>query len=131
MLCLPFASGYTYAEIPCSKFGSIVEVESTYWGIVKLFNTQNKLMEVYQSDISKILLFISFVKYKRRHEALRFGGRGKVAVLYCLYILRGPSLPRSSTHSTVQYISIHPSPCTQQPPKYHICSMKKGLLKTR
>ena len=38
-------------------FRSLVEVESTYWGVVKLFNTQNKLMDVHQSDISKILLF--------------------------------------------------------------------------
>ena len=37
-------------------FGSLVKVESTYWGVIKLFNTQNKLMEVHQSDVSKILL---------------------------------------------------------------------------
>ena len=38
-------------------FRSLVEVESTYWGgVVKLFNTQNKLMDVHHSDISKILL---------------------------------------------------------------------------
>ena len=37
-------------------FRSLVEVESTYWGVVKLFNMQNKLMDVHQSDISKILL---------------------------------------------------------------------------
>ena len=36
-------------------FKSLFEVESTYWGVVKLFNTQNKLMDVHQSDISKIL----------------------------------------------------------------------------
>ena len=37
-------------------FRSQVEVESTYWGVVKLFNMQNKLMDVHLSDISKILL---------------------------------------------------------------------------
>ena len=43
-------------------FRSLVEVESTYWGVVKLFNTQNKLMDVHQSDISKILLFFFHLK---------------------------------------------------------------------
>ena len=56
----------------CSKFGGLVEVESTYWGVVKLFNTQNKLMDVHQSDISKILLsstsnLVSFIFIKSRH----------------------------------------------------------------
>ena len=56
----------------CSKFGSRVEVESTYWGVVKLFNTQNKLMNVHQLDISKILLasisnLVSFIFIKSRH----------------------------------------------------------------
>ena len=73
MLCLPFASGYTYAEIACPRFWkSLVEVESTNWGVVKLFNTQNKLMDIHQSDISKILLFstsnlVSFIFIKSRH----------------------------------------------------------------
>ena len=48
---------------------------------------------------------------------------GKRAVLLLLCFLREPSLPHSPTHSTVQYIIIHPSPCAQQPPKYHICTM--------
>ena len=43
-------------------FRSLVEVESTYWGVVKLFNMQNKLMYVHQSDISKILLFSFHLK---------------------------------------------------------------------
>ena len=51
---------------------SLVEVESTYWGVVKLFNTQNELMDVHQSDISKILLcstsnLVSFIFIKSRH----------------------------------------------------------------
>ena len=41
---------------PVRGFRSLVEVESTYWGEVKSFNTQNKLMDVHLSDISKILL---------------------------------------------------------------------------
>ena len=57
----------------CSIFWkSLVEVESTNWEVVKLFNTQNKLMDVHQSDISKILLFstsnlVSFIFIKSRH----------------------------------------------------------------
>ena len=57
----------------CSRFWkSLVEVESTNWGVVKLFNTQNKLMDVHQSDISKILLFstsnlVSFIVIKSHH----------------------------------------------------------------
>ena len=43
-------------------FRSLVEVESTYWGVVKLFNTQNKLMDVHQPDISKILLSFFHLK---------------------------------------------------------------------
>ena len=43
---------------------------------------------------------------------------------------KAPSLPHSPTHSTVQYITIHPSPCALLPPKYHVCSMKKTYLKT-
>ena len=39
------------------SFGSLVKVEPTYWGVLKLFNMQNKLMDVHQSDISKILPF--------------------------------------------------------------------------
>ena len=38
--------------IQCVRgFRSLVEMESTYWGIVKLFNTQNKLMDVHQSGL--------------------------------------------------------------------------------
>ena len=56
----------------CLKFGGLVEVESTYWGVVKLFNMQNKLMDVHQSDISKILPssisnLVSFIFIKSRH----------------------------------------------------------------
>ena len=57
----------------CSRFWkSLVEVESANWGVVKLFNTQNKLMDVHQSDISKILPFstsnlVSFIFIKSRH----------------------------------------------------------------
>ena len=47
-----------------------------------------------------------------------------------LYVLRGPSKPHSPTLSTIQYITIHPSPYAQQSPKYHIWSMKKSYLKT-
>ena len=53
-------------------FRSLVEVESTYWGVVKLFNTQNKLMDVHQSDISKMLPsstsnLVSFIFIKSHH----------------------------------------------------------------
>ena len=44
-------------------FRSLVEVESTYGGVVKLFNMQNKLMDVHQSDISKILLCFFHLKF--------------------------------------------------------------------
>ena len=61
-------------EDSCSRFWkSLVEVESTNWRVVKLFNMQNKLMDVHQSDISKILPFstsnlVSFIFSKSRHE---------------------------------------------------------------
>ena len=54
-------------------FRSLVEVESTYWGrVVKLFNTQNKLMDVHQSDISKKLPsstsnLVTFIFIKSHH----------------------------------------------------------------
>ena len=41
---------------------NLVEMESTYWKVVKLFNMQNKLMGVHQSDISKILLSFFHLK---------------------------------------------------------------------
>ena len=43
-------------------FRSLVKGGSTYWGVVKLFNTQNKQMDVHQSDISKILLSLFHLK---------------------------------------------------------------------
>ena len=49
------------------------------------------------------------------------GGVG--AVMPYLYFLRGPSKLHSPTHSSVQYISNHPSLNTLQPPKYHTCSV--------
>ena len=53
-------------------FRSLVDVESAYWAVVKLFNMQNKLMDVHQSDISKILLFstsnlVSYMLIKSHH----------------------------------------------------------------
>ena len=41
---------------------SLVDVESTYWRVAKLFNTQNKLMDVHPSDIRKIRLFFFHLK---------------------------------------------------------------------
>ena len=38
-------------------FRSLVEEESTYWALVNSLNLQNELMDVHQSDISKMLLF--------------------------------------------------------------------------
>ena len=74
-------------------------------------------------------LFYFIVRIQWRHKALSFGGKGKEEVLLLLRFLREPSWPHSPTHSTVQYITIHPSPCGQQPGKYHICSMIKTYLK--
>ena len=59
--------GKFYSFIFVWSFGSQVEVESTY-----LFSTQNKLMDVHQSDISKILHFfasnlVSFIFIKSHH----------------------------------------------------------------
>ena len=53
-------------------FRSLVEEESTYWALVNLLNLQNELMDVHQSDISKMLLFstsnlVSFMFIKSRH----------------------------------------------------------------
>ena len=61
-----------YKNVLITKFGGLVEVESTYWWVVKLFNTQNKLMDVHQSNISKILPsstsnLVSFIYIKSRH----------------------------------------------------------------
>ena len=38
-------------------FRSLVEEESTYWALVNLLSLQNELMDIHQSDISKMLLF--------------------------------------------------------------------------
>ena len=48
-----------------------------------------------------------------------------------LYVLRESRKPHSPTHSTVQYIDSHSSPCALHSLKHHICSMKKDLLKPR
>ena len=64
------------------------------------------------------------------HKALWFCGGGEGSSHAFLYFLRGPSSPHSPTHSTVHYIGNHPSPCKQQPPKYHTCSVKNTYLKT-
>ena len=53
-------------------FRSLVEEESTYWALVNLLNLQNELMDVHQSDISKMLLFstsnlVSFRFIKSHH----------------------------------------------------------------
>ena len=62
--------------VPCSfslvGFRSLVKVESTYWVLVNLFNMQNELMDVYQSDISKMLFsstsnLVSFMLFKSCH----------------------------------------------------------------
>ena len=42
------------------SFRSLVEEESTYWVLVNSLNLQNELMDVQQSDISKMLLFFHF-----------------------------------------------------------------------
>ncbi len=39
-------------------FRSLVEEESTYWALVNSLNLQNELMDVHQSDISKILPYL-------------------------------------------------------------------------
>ena len=52
-------------------FRSLVKVESTYWVLVKLLYLQNELMDVHQSDISKMLLpstsNFSFMFIKSHH----------------------------------------------------------------
>ena len=53
-------------------FTNLVKAESTYWTVVNLLNMQNELMDVYQSDISKMLLsstsnLVSFMLIKSRH----------------------------------------------------------------
>ena len=53
-------------------FRSLVEEESTNWTLVNSLNLQNELMDVNQSDISKMLLFstsnlVSFIFIKSHH----------------------------------------------------------------
>ena len=53
-------------------FRSLVEVELNYWALVILLNMENELMDVHQSDISKMLLsstsnFVSFMLIKSCH----------------------------------------------------------------
>ena len=53
-------------------FRSLVEEESTYWMLVSSLNLKNELMDVNQSDISKMLQFstsnfVSFIFIKSRH----------------------------------------------------------------
>ena len=47
-------------KVPLVGFRSLVEEESTYWALVNSLNLQNELMDVHQSDISKILQFPHF-----------------------------------------------------------------------
>ena len=65
----------------------------------------------------------------RRHEALWFWGRGRERSCFNCIFYGEPSYPHLPTHSTIQYIITRPSPYTQQPPKYRICSMKNSYLK--
>ena len=56
--------------LPVVGFRSLVEEESTYWTLVNSPNLQNELMDVHQSDISKMLRFstsnlVSFMFYVR------------------------------------------------------------------
>ena len=53
-------------------FRKLGEEESTYWTLVNSLNLQNELMDVHQSDISKMLRFstsnlVSFIFIKSRH----------------------------------------------------------------
>ena len=53
-------------------FRNLIEEESTYWTLVNSLNLQNELMDVHQSDISKMLQFstsnlVSFIFIKSRH----------------------------------------------------------------
>ena len=53
-------------------FRSQVKEESTFWVLVNLLNLQSELMDVHQSDISKMLLFstsnlVSFMFIKSPH----------------------------------------------------------------
>ena len=64
-------------------FRSLVEVESTYWWVVKLFNMQNKQMDVHQSRKSKILRYLLHAPLKGQvwHKAF-FGGSERRAVAH-------------------------------------------------
>ena len=78
----------------CSKFGGLVEVESTYWWVVKLFNTQKKKNKTdgcspIRHQQNTALYF--FCEIQKKARVLEVLGEGKGAVLHCLYILRGPS----------------------------------------
>ena len=55
--CCRFSLCYTYLLLFLVGFRSLVEEESTYWALVNSLNLQNKLMDVHQSDISKMLPF--------------------------------------------------------------------------
>ena len=73
--CLPLACSslrdFCWSLLVC--FRSLVEEELTYWALlVNLHNLQNELMDVHQSDISKMLLFsssnlVSFMFIKSHH----------------------------------------------------------------
>ena len=47
-----------FKNISVVGFRSPVEDESTYWTLVNSLNLQNELMDVHQSDISKILQYL-------------------------------------------------------------------------
>ena len=53
----PFQDGLWENNITANTlvgFRSLVEEESTYWALVNSLNLQNELMNVHQSDISKL-----------------------------------------------------------------------------
>ena len=68
----PEQAYHCFSLVIVHGFRSLVKVESTYWGVVKLFNTENKLMFTNQTLAKYCSAFytsnlVSYMLIKSRH----------------------------------------------------------------
>ena len=119
-------SGKTYTNTHNNRFitKGTSRIESTH------SSQYGKWDRMYFLYVFLILLcsFLSLYEYNVGTRPYGLGGRERERSCFNYIFYGETSLPHSPTHSTIQYIITRPSPCTQRPPKYHICSMKKTYL---
>ena len=105
MNVLGMCGSFGWSWISLVGFRSLVEEESTCWALVNLFNLQNELMDVHQSDISKMPLFstsnlVSFMfikscRFTCAYHVLLHKTRHTTYVLFFIWFLRDGSRERA------------------------------------